>query len=169
MISIATPEDIPALMVLINSAYRGETAKLGWTTEAHLIEGLRTDEHGLQETFRLPRATFFKYTAPGGNIIGCVNLQQRDDRLYLGMLTVAPTQQGKGIGKALLRTAEVHARAHDCQAIFMTVISVRTELIAWYERHGYHLTGKRIPFTPNARYERAMQELEFVVMEKAIN
>jgi len=169
MIAIATPEDIPALKTLINSAYRGETAKLGWTTEAHLIEGLRTDEQGLQEAFDLPGATFFKYTDADGKIIGCVNLQQRDDRLYLGMLTVAPTLQGRGIGKALLQTAEVHARKRNCRSIFMTVISVRTELIAWYERHGYHLTGERIPFTPNARYERAMQELEFVVMEKAID
>lgn len=169
MIAIATPEDIPALKTLINSAYRGETAKLGWTTEAHLIEGLRTDEQGLQETFALPGVTFFKYTDPDGDIIGCVNLQQRDDRLYLGMLTVSPTLQGKGIGKQMLQLAEHHARSLQCRAIFMTVISVRTELIAWYERHGYRLTGERIPFSPNARYERTTQALEFVVMEKAID
>lgn len=169
MIAIATEQDIPALMQLINSAYRGETAKLGWTTEAHLIEGLRTDEQDLHDILADAHTTFLKYTDNQGQIIGCMRLQQRDDKIYLGMLTVSPTLQGKGIGKALLQAADAHARAHNCRAIFMTVISVRTELVDWYLRHGYQLTGKTVPFTPNARYEYPVQELEFVVMEKAIN
>ncbi len=169
MIAIASEQDIPALIQLINSAYRGETAKQGWTTEAHLIEGLRTDERNMLEIFADTNTTFLKYIDQSGNIIGCMRLQQRADKIYLGMLTVAPTLQGNGIGKDLLQAADAHARAHNCRAIFMTVISVRTELVDWYCRHGYQRTGKTIPFTPNARYEQAKQELEFVVMEKAIN
>lgn len=168
MISTARVQDIPGLMLLINSAYRGETAKQGWTTEADLIKGLRTDEEDLQEIFADTHTTFLKYTDEIGQIIGCMRLQQQGDKIYLGMLTVSPTLQGKGIGKLFLQAAEDHARRTRCRAIFMTVLSVRAELTAWYERHGYRRTGETIPFTPNARYEQPTQELEFVVMEKEI-
>ncbi len=168
MISLASQHDIPDLVALINSAYRGESSKQGWTTEADLIGGLRTDEVHLLETLTSPGTTFLKYTDESGNIIGCMRLQKQADRLYLGMLTVSPTLQGKGIGKQLLMAADEHARQAGCRAIFMTVFSVRPELIAWYERHGYTQTGETIPFQPNEKFEIVTQELEFLVLEKTI-
>jgi ribosomal protein S18 acetylase RimI-like enzyme len=85
------------------------------------------------------------------------------------MLSVSPTAQGKGIGKRLLTAAEDHARSKSIRSIFMTVISVRNELIDWYVRHGYRLTGERKPFVmPDERWGIPKQSLEFVVLEKNI-
>ncbi len=169
MIAAASQQDIPALVVLINSAYRGEGSKQGWTTEADLIGGLRTDEADLLAVFNAPDTTFYKYTDENNAIIGCVRLQRKEEKLYLGMLAVSPMLQAKGIGKQLLQTAEMHARQHNCRTIFMTVFSARPELIAWYERHGYCPTGEVIPFQPNKKFEIVTQQLEFWVLEKAVS
>ncbi len=170
MIAIATTQDIPALVQLINSAYRGEGSKQGWTTEADLIGGLRTDESHLTEIITASNTTFLKYLDESGNIIGCMRLQKQEDKLYLGMLTVSPILQGKGIGKHLLHAADEHARCENCQAIFMTVFSARPELVAWYERHGYQKTGKTKPYIPIERFEvKIADHLEFLVLEKKIN
>ncbi len=168
MIDIASNQDIPALVALINSAYRGEGSKQGWTTEADLIQGLRTDEDNLAEVINDPATTFLKYTNEEGKIIGCIRLQQQQDRLYLGMLTVSPALQAQGLGKKMLKAADELALAKKCRAIFMTVFSVRPELIAWYERHGYQKTGKVIPFEHNEKFEIVAQKLEFLELEKLI-
>ncbi|HMO41336.1 MAG TPA: GNAT family N-acetyltransferase [Saprospiraceae bacterium] len=166
MISTASLTDINELVSLINSAYRGESAKQGWTTESDLIQGLRTDAEDMQQILTDPNTTFLKYTDATGAIIGCMRLQRRDNRLYLGMLTVSPILQTQGIGKQLLYAAEIEAQRQGCHAIFMTVFSIRTELIAWYQRHGYHFTGEVIPFQPNPKFEILNQPLEFWVLEK---
>lgn len=168
MIEIATHQDIPALVVLINSAYRGEGSKQGWTTEADLIGGLRTDEENLTEVLNDPDTTFLKYTNEAAQIIGCIRLQQQEDRLYLGMLTVSPALQAQGLGKQMLKAADDLAKAKQCRAIFMTVFSVRPELIAWYERHGYRKTGEVVPFQHNEKFEVVAQKLEFLVLEKVV-
>lgn len=169
MISLASHHDISALVTLINSAYRGEGSKQGWTTEADLIGGLRTDDDHLMEIFNDPDTTFLKFTDETDSIIACVRLQKKADRIYLGMLTVSPKLQSKGIGKQLLTAAEEYARQQNCRAIFMTVFSVRPELVAWYERHGYVPTGETIPFEPNEKFEVVMaRELVFLVLEKVI-
>lgn len=168
MIDIASQQDIPALVTLINSAYRGEGSKQGWTTEADLIQGLRTDEENLGEIIADPDTTFLKYSNEEGKIVGCMRLQQQQDRLYLGMLTVSPVLQAQGLGKKLLKAADEMALAKKCRSIFMTVFSVRSELVAWYERHGYQKTGKVIPFKHNEKFEVVAQELEFFELEKLI-
>lgn len=168
MIENASNQDIPALVALINSAYRGEGSKQGWTTEADLIQGLRTDEDNLAEVINDPATTFLKYTNEEGKIIGCIRLQQQQDRLYLGMLTVSPALQAQGLGKKMLKAADELALAKNCRAIFMTVFSIRTELLAWYERHGYQKTGKVIPFEHNEKFEIVAQKLEFLELEKLI-
>lgn len=168
MIEIASQQDIPALVALINSAYRGEGSKQGWTTEADLIQGLRTDEENLGEIIADPATTFLKYSNEAGQIIGCMRLQQQQDRLYLGMLTVSPGLQAQGLGKKLLKAADEIALAKNCRSIFMTVFSVRSELVAWYERHGYQKTGKVIPFKHNEKFEIVTQKLEFFELEKLI-
>jgi ribosomal protein S18 acetylase RimI-like enzyme len=159
-------EDLPVLELLINSAYRGESSKAGWTTEADLLEGIRTDQEGLRELVERPGSVILT-AIQNQRIIGCVNLQKMGNRLYLGMLTVSPQIQARGIGKELLKASEAYAINHGCQSVIMTVISVRTELIEWYERRGYHFTGERQPFpSGNPRFGIPLQDLEFVVMEK---
>jgi ribosomal protein S18 acetylase RimI-like enzyme len=168
MIIKATISDIPALNILINSAYRGETSKKGWTTEEHLLGGIRTDEANLTELFLKENATILKYTEKN-QIIGSVYLEQQDKKLYLGMLTVSPELQGCGIGKKLIQAAESFARNSKLKTISMTVISVRKELIAFYERRGYKNTGETKPFPmTEPKFGLPKQFLEFIVMEKEI-
>ncbi|MFM9839482.1 MAG: GNAT family N-acetyltransferase [Cyclobacteriaceae bacterium] len=167
-ISKAILVDATAINKLVNSAYRGEGSKQGWTTEADLLDGTRIDEAALCDLIQKPDTTILLYKEEN-TLLGCVELRKDGPKLYLGMLSVKPNTQGKGIGKKLLAAAEVHAREHDCPKIFMTVISVRQELIDWYIRHGYQLTGEKKPFiVPDSRWGLPKQQLEFVVLEKLI-
>lgn len=168
MITKATLQDIPALNILINSAYRGETSKKGWTTEANLLEGKRTNEEELTETILNPKNTILKYIE-NNKIIGSVLLVEKEHQLYLGMLTVSPELQNSGIGKKLLAEAENHAKVLGLSSIIMTVISVREELIAWYKRHGYVDTGEREAF-PESGIHVTVSEvpLEFIYLEKLL-
>ena len=168
MITKATLKDVSALNQLINSAYRGETSKKGWTTEANLLEGLRTTEQELTETIQDKKNTILKFTQ-NEQIIGCVLLIKKEQQLYLGMLTVSPYLQNSGIGNQLLHQAETQALALGLPKIVMTVISVREELISWYKRHGYTDTGLREPFPYSEVYNQTSNEpLEFMVLEKRI-
>jgi N-acetylglutamate synthase-like GNAT family acetyltransferase len=168
MIEIATIEDVEILHKLVHSAYRGESSKKGWTSEADLLGGIRTNEKGLLETIQTPKTSIFKYSE-NEKILGCVMLQEKENALYLGMLTVSPDLQGGGIGKKLLKYAEIFAQENGLNKIEMTVISVRSELIAWYERHGYKKTGDTMPFPmDDPNFGEPKQFLEFVVMEKLI-
>ncbi|MFN5171339.1 MAG: GNAT family N-acetyltransferase [Cyclobacteriaceae bacterium] len=164
----ATLADAPAINQLVNSAYRGDASRQGWTTEADLLDGTRIDEATVAELIAQPNTTVLTYSE-ADTILGCVELRSEKSRLYLGMLSVAPNTQGKGIGKKLMAAAEDHARSLGITTIFMTVISVRKELIDWYVRHGYRLTGERKPFAvPDARWGIPKQQLEFVVLEKKL-
>lgn len=168
MINPATLQDIPELNQLVNSAYRGESSKKGWTTEEHLLGGIRTDEADLAASLQKPNVTILKYTE-SGKIIGSVYLEKQADKLYLGMLTVSPELQGGGIGKKLMQAAESFAREQLLKKISMTVISVRKELIEYYERRGYVNTGETKPFPMNdPKFGIPKQHLEFIVMEKAV-
>ncbi len=169
-IIISTTADISAIKDLLNSAYRGESSKQGWTTEADLIEGdVRTDENMLQQVMQQPGSVFLKYTSKEQQITGCVNLQQYGHKIYLGMFSVSPHLQGGGIGKQLLIASEEYAKHLLCSAVYMTVISVRTELINWYKRHGYIDTGERKPFTEDSVTGKHLRALEFLVLEKLVS
>ena len=110
-ISIAGAADIAAITSLLNSAYRGESSKKGWTTEAHLIAGnVRTEESHLQQVMQLPESIVVKFSNEQQQIMGCVNLQQHGNKIYLGLLTVSPQLQGFGIGKQLLKAADEYAQ-----------------------------------------------------------
>lgn len=168
MITKATLEDVSALNKLINSAYRGESSKKGWTTEANLLEGSRTTEKELTETIQDQKNTILKFTEHN-RIIGCVLLIEKENQLYLGMLTVSPELQNSGTGKQLLQQAEIHASALGLPKIVMTVISVREELISWYQRNGYVATGAKEPFpASDVHIPISNQPLEFIVLEKRI-
>lgn len=168
MITKAALQDIPSLNILINSAYRGETSKKGWTTEAHLLEGKRTTEEELTAIILDPKNTFLKFTE-NGQIIGSVLLVEKEHQLYVGMLTVSPELQNSGIGKKMLAEAEVHAKTLGLSTLSMTVVSVRAELIAWYKRHGYVDTGEREPFpSSDIHINISDKPLEFIYLEKRL-
>jgi N-acetylglutamate synthase-like GNAT family acetyltransferase len=137
----AGPEDVPALVALVTSAYRGESSRAGWTTEADLIDGSRTDAGELHDL--LPDLLV---AVEGGELVGCCALSARGDRGYFGTFAVSPTLQGGGVGSALLTAAEDRARGLGLPTVEMTVLSVRAELIAYYERRGYVDTREIRPF-----------------------
>ena len=166
LVSRASIEDIPEMVNLMNSAYRGEGSRRGWTTEADMVDGdLRTDEDHLKELMAVPAVRFLKATNENNGIEGCVFLQKREGKLYLGMLSVSPTLQARGIGKKLMAAAEEYARQENCPSVFMRVISIRDELIAWYERQGYTKTGELQPFE-DSKFGKASKPIEFVLMQK---
>lgn len=166
----ATKKDLEPIIRLVNSAYRGETAKKGWTHEADLIKGeMRIDEKMLNKLFDAPGSTILKAIDDSGEISGCVYLEKKGSALYLGMLSVSPDKQASGIGKHLLKAADKHALENNCSTIEMTVISVRKELINWYERNGYINTHKTKPFAEDGRFGIPAQPIEFVVLEKTVS
>ena len=168
MITQATAEDVSSLNQLINSAYRGESSKKGWTTEANILEGKRTTEAELIEIIQNKKNTFLKYSE-NNQILGCVLLKKKEDELYLGMLTVSPELQNSGIGKKLMQQAEIYATTLGLSKIVMTVISVREELISWYKRNGYVDTGAREPFPVSDVFSQTSNDpLEFMVLKKKI-
>jgi len=115
-----------------------------------------------------PDTTVLKYEELGA-LLGCVELRKEEKKMYLGMLSVSPKLQGKGIGKKLLQAAEVFARENGCGVITMNVIDGRQELMDWYIRHGYHLTDERKPFiVPDTRWGIPKRHLEFVLLEKQV-
>jgi GNAT superfamily N-acetyltransferase len=168
LITKATLADVPELNVLVNSAYRGETSKQGWTTEANLLDGLRIDEDTLTGYFNDAAITILKNIDDNGQINGCVYLEVRQPKLYVGMFSVSPLLQGKGIGRDLLIAAEAYAKQINCTTLTMTVISVRHELISWYERRGYKATGEIQPFHVEKKFGVARQPIELLVLEKSI-
>ena len=159
--------DVPALVQLVNSAYRGESSKAGWTTEADLLDGIRTDEEDLADLLSKEENTILK-AVENNSIIGCVYLQKKGEAMYLGMLTVNPQLQAKGIGWQLMAAAEDYARQQQCTSVEMTVITVRHELIAWYNKRGYHPTGITKPFPDGVKFGLPKQPLEFMVMSKQL-
>ena len=165
----ATLQDIPQLVALINSAYRGDVSKKGWTTEADLLRGeLRTDETTVEELMNTEGAIFLKCINEREEIEGCGYLHKKEKRLYLGMLSVSPMLQSKGTGKQLMRAAEHYAKQEGCNSIFMRVISVREELINWYEKLGYLKTGQTEAFSTDDRFGIPTRPLEFLILEKMI-
>lgn len=168
-ITLAGKQDIPNLEALVNGAYRGESSKKGWTTEADLLDGIRTNQQVLAGMVTRGDSIVLKCTNGNNDLVGCVYLQKKEEKVYLGMLTVAPDKQSKGIGKKLLQAAEEYAETQDCTSITITVISLRKELITWYERRGYKATGETKPFPSNdPRFGLPKQQLEFLVMEKQL-
>jgi ribosomal protein S18 acetylase RimI-like enzyme len=164
----ATLTDVPELTALINLSYRGESSKKGWTTEANLIDGQRIDNESLTEQMEDPNAVVLKNTDETGKITGCVYLQKRGDKLYLGMLTVSPLLQTNGLGRQLLQAAEDYTRSINYHTITMTVITTRTELVSWYERRGYQKNGEVIPLVIPEKFGILKQPLNMFKLEKEV-
>ena len=142
----ATDADVDALVALIESAYRGDASRAGWTTEADILEGRRTDPEGVLEVIKSPDSRLLT-VEQDGRIVACCQLENRGGHAYFGMFAVSPALQGAGLGKIVMAEAERQARATwGVTEMHMTVISVREDLIAWYERRGYRRTGRMTPF-----------------------
>jgi ribosomal protein S18 acetylase RimI-like enzyme len=171
MIRSATLEDVDRVVALVESAYRGEKSRAGWTTEADMLEGQRTDAREVRaiiEAFPKQRVLLLEEE---GALRACARLDDAEGHAYLGMIAVDPTLQAKGYGRSIIAEAERIARTELGQhAVHMTVISIRAELIAWYERLGYVRTGATEPFPyGDERFGVPKRDdLAFVVLEKQL-
>ncbi|MFF9352540.1 GNAT family N-acetyltransferase [Streptomyces sp. NPDC014734] len=142
----AVDADVPVLVRLIESAYRGDSSRAGWTTEADILEGQRTDPEGVRQIVEAPGSRLL-VVEHGGELVACCQLEHRGDAAYFGMFAVRPALQGAGLGKVVIAEAErVVRESWGVTEMHMTVISLREELIAWYERRGYRRTGEFSPF-----------------------
>lgn len=164
-IRVATEADLPALHSVIERAYRGDSARAGWTFESDLLEGDRTDLDELGAILRNPSDRLLVALSEDGAPIGCVQITGKGEGLaYLGLLCIDPALQAGGLGRMMIAAAESLARdVFGARAMEMTVIDQRSELIAYYERRGYVLTGEKRAFPVLLDPPLAM-----VVLEKAL-
>lgn len=166
---LATTQDIREITNLVNSAFRGESSKVGWTTEADLLGGQRTDDDKISEMI-LAFESRIELVLKNNELIGCIHIKKESDAIYFGMLTVKPNLQNLGTGKLLLRRLEELTRNWGFQKIRMTVISQRKELIDFYERRGYRWTGRIEPFPEHdPRFGIPKTNLIFHVFEKDLS
>jgi GNAT superfamily N-acetyltransferase len=162
--------DIPALVALIESAYRGESSRAGWTTEADLLDGQRIDAVMLAAQLSEPAVTVLQLDDTTGPLACAAVTDPGSGTAYFGMFAVRPTLQGTGIGSWMLRCAQEHARAHGAVRMELSVLWMRTELIDWYLRRGYRPTGGRVPFPHgDPRYGLPRRaDLEFLVLTTSL-
>lgn len=161
----AVPADVEAIVALVESAYRGEPSRAGWTTEADLLEGQRTDPEAVLEV--LPHVLL---AVEDGDLRACCTLVPKDGHAYFGMFAVRPGLQGNGMGSLVLAEAERRATTQGLSYVEMTVVSARPELIAFYLRRGYTDTGEARPFPyGDERFGRPLRDdLAFTVLVKAL-
>lgn len=169
---IATPNDAAQLQPLVQSAYRGESSRQGWTTEADLLAGERIDEKGILEKITQSDNTVIMATDSDGVLVGCCEVWRRsDDIAYFGMFAIDPYRQCGGFGRQVLAYAEDYCvKAWGVKKVEMTVIWTREELIAWYIRRGYQKTGETRPF-PHHELTNGWalkDDLHFEVLEKVL-
>lgn len=167
----AVERDAEAIVALVESAYRGESSRAGWTTEADFLTGQRTDAEGVRADIARPESLIRLALDDNGRLLACCHLERTDPACYFGMFSVDPARQGGGIGKRLMAEAERLAREDwGCTRMEMTVIDIRDELIAFYERRGYRRTGVKKPFPyGDARFGQPLRDdLRFEVLEKPL-
>lgn len=171
----ATSADIDALVALVESAYRGDTSRQGWTTEADLLGGRRTGPDDIEACLSRADSRILMAERPlasgGHELLACAHLSIEDGAGYFGMFAVRPSLQGSGIGKALLAEAErIALQEWHLRGMRMTVIDIRDELIAFYERRGYRRTGihKPFPYGDDRFGKPKREDLRFEVLEKLL-
>jgi len=167
----AEAPDVPAIVSLVESAYRGDASRAGWTTEADLLDGQRTDAEAVSAVVRT-RGGAVLVAEADGQLVGCCQLEQHPEAVaYFGMFSVQPGRQGEGLGREVLAEAERLAREDwGATTMVMTVLAQRLELIAWYERRGYRRTGESRPFPyGDERFGVPKRtDLRFVVLAKPL-
>lgn len=166
----ATAADVDAIVELVESAYRGDASRAGWTTEADLLDGRRTGRDDVADCISRPRSVVLLGESEG-RLLACAHVADDEGAGYFGMFSVRPDLQGAGIGKRVLEHAERYVREHwSLPVMRMTVIDVRDELIAFYERRGYRRTGLRKPFPyGDERFGLPRRDdLRFEILEKPL-
>lgn len=167
----ASAADVEAIAALVESAYRGPDSRRGWTTEADLFDGRRIDQREIALIVAAPRSQIVLAQADG-RLLGCCHVRaETHDQAYLGLLAVRPRLQGRGTGHALVAEAErMAATRWRSRRMRIRVLAQREDLIAWYERLGYRLTGERIPFPYDKPGHGARRsDLEFVALVKPLH
>lgn len=166
----AAPADVPAVVALVESAYRGTASRAGWTTEADLLGGQRTDAGEITEAVHDDRGVLL-VADTGQQLVGCCRLRRAGEVAEFGTFAVSPQHQAGGIGRRLLAHAEQLAAGWGCGQVEMTVIAQRTELLAWYGRRGYTATGERRRFPyGQERFGRPLRDdLHFLVLTKTLS
>ncbi|MFC5290193.1 GNAT family N-acetyltransferase [Actinokineospora guangxiensis] len=165
----ATLDDVPALVDLVESAYRGESSRAGWTTEADFLDGQRTDPEEIARLVGTPKNLVLM--ASTDRLVACCHLAEVDGAAYFGMFAVVPGLQGGGVGRAVLAEAERTFASWGLREVRMKVVSRREELIAWYVRRGYTLTDEFTPFPyGDARFGEPLEPgLRFVTLIKFLD
>ncbi|MDD2802451.1 MAG: GNAT family N-acetyltransferase [Methylococcales bacterium] len=167
--SKAQQQDAEQLAALVNSAYRGEVSRQGWTTEVDLLDGRRTEAAELERLIADANSIIL-LCKHASELVGSIHLERNVEQVQFGMLAVNPSLQGRGIGKQLLQSAELAAQqAWPVNTFIMAVISSRHELIAFYERRGYRRTGitKAFPVNP-ALWTAKVADLQLEFLEKSV-
>jgi len=166
----AVQADVDVIVTLVNSAYRGMSSRAGWTTEADLLDGQRTDAEEISSLIGA-NDSLILLCLSGNEIIGSAHLEKVDSKTaYMGMLVIRPVLQGKGLGKRFIHEAEQSAHEEwGTDRTQIQVITLRHELIAYYERLGYRRTGEIRPFPADPRYGiPRLAGLQFEVLEKIL-
>jgi ribosomal protein S18 acetylase RimI-like enzyme len=167
----AQASDIPALLALVHRAYRGEASRAGWTTEADLLDGQRTNAGELHALSAGAEGTRIILGSTDDVPVASMLFAPEIAHVYLGMIAVCPARQAEGLGRQLLAEAERITRHERLPPrLRLSVIAQRDELIAWYVRRGFRPTGERAPFPygePSFGLPRR-PDLYFVIFEKAI-
>ena len=168
LIRDARREDAGAIARLSNRAYRGDVSRIGWTTEADLLDGQRTDPDMVLE---MMESTGFRLLWEGDSLLGSIQLVPVDGTtVEIGMLAVEPSRQGEGLGSRLLSDAEILAHQQlGCRRLRMRVLHQRDELIGYYQRRGYQPTDRTAPFPESRRFgDPRVDDLWFVILEKTL-
>ena len=164
----ATLADAARVSALIERAYRGQTAATGWTNESELLTGPRSSVGEVEELIRDPSSRFVMVLA-NGELAGTALLQRQREGAYFGMFAIEPKLQLGGVGKTLLARCEADAmRLWNASWLRLTVISLRDELIAWYERRGFVRTGEREPFPFDTATGALRTDFDLLVMQKPL-
>ena len=166
----AAAHDVAAIVPLVESAYRGDVSRKGWTTEADFLDGQRTDPVGVAALIGKAHNRIL-LAERGGKLLACCHIEKQGDACYFGMFAVDPSLQGGGVGKLMMNEAErIAALEWKCTQMEMTVITIRAELIAWYERRGYRRSGvfKPFPYGDERFGIPKRDDLKFEILAKAI-
>jgi ribosomal protein S18 acetylase RimI-like enzyme len=173
----AARSDALVLVDLIERAYRGPETAGRWDSESHLLTGPRTSVAEITGLVADADSRFL-LAELDGRIAGCCLIQKRGSTActsetagaggaYFGMFAIDPSTRTAGLGKLLLAEAERQALLlWSASAMVMTVINVRTELIAWYQRRGYALTGARMPFPFTDTSGETTRDFDLVELRK---
>ncbi len=164
----ATTDEAEQIASHVNACYRGDSSRKGWTTEADLLEGNRTDSEEITELVEKEDSVIL-LCLRDQELIASVHLHHQGDISELNMLAINPTMQGRGIGKWVMAEIEQFVvRTWRTHKIKMSVITLREELIAFYERRGYRRTGERKRFDLDERNGVPQMDLEFETLEKEL-